>query len=359
MIAPIITVTYSIDKMGDGKSQALNTWLKEFVFNMLIQPFHCIIFLSIVMTGINIMDGTLSSSVLAVVMILFIMQAEKIVKTIFGFNKASSLGDSIAGVAALGTGLSMLQNAAGKAGSAKGALKGAKGGAGAGGKTSKKLNDMKNLNDGGASGEGRGTPGGEEGNTPDGNGGTPDNPSPNGDGGNNSENRSRLKNVGSTIGKGALKGAKGLGKGLGKGYAAMLKQAPGIALGAMMLPQGGMAAYGGYKAGQAISNKAQSVNPLSDANKTQRIMQNNERYLASAHQEYQNNTGLSNEEMVSRSNYLLNADIDNLTDDDDIKYASHLQALEDCHDTLGAEDPGKEVLRTVKQIQRGNIKPKD
>ena len=43
VIAPLITITYSIDKMGDGKSQALNAWLKEFIYNVLIQTFHCII----------------------------------------------------------------------------------------------------------------------------------------------------------------------------------------------------------------------------------------------------------------------------------------------------------------------------
>ena len=31
MIAPIITITYSIDRMGDGKSQALNKWFKEYI----------------------------------------------------------------------------------------------------------------------------------------------------------------------------------------------------------------------------------------------------------------------------------------------------------------------------------------
>ena len=33
MISPLISITYSIDKIGDGKSQALNTWLKEFIYN--------------------------------------------------------------------------------------------------------------------------------------------------------------------------------------------------------------------------------------------------------------------------------------------------------------------------------------
>ena len=39
MIAPLITVTYSIDKVGDGRAQALGKWLKEIVFtvNSLIQ----------------------------------------------------------------------------------------------------------------------------------------------------------------------------------------------------------------------------------------------------------------------------------------------------------------------------------
>ena len=42
MIAPIITITYSIDRMGDGKSQALNKWFKEYIYNILLQPFQCI-----------------------------------------------------------------------------------------------------------------------------------------------------------------------------------------------------------------------------------------------------------------------------------------------------------------------------
>ncbi len=29
VISPLITLTYSIDKMGDGKAQALGTWLKS------------------------------------------------------------------------------------------------------------------------------------------------------------------------------------------------------------------------------------------------------------------------------------------------------------------------------------------
>lgn len=111
VISPLITITYSIDKMGDGKSQALNAWLKEFVFNVLIQPFHCIIYLVFSATAIDLLieQGTLSAAVLSVCMLVFIFSAEKIIKNIFGF-KASSLGEAIGGAAVIATGMSLLKS---------------------------------------------------------------------------------------------------------------------------------------------------------------------------------------------------------------------------------------------------------
>lgn len=124
IIAPIITVTYSIDKMGDGKSQALNTWLKEFLYNILIQPFHCIIYLAFMTiiigligkpTDINWFDGFgLGASVIAIVAMLFIKQAEPIVRKIFGFDNASSLGSVIASGALLANSINMAKSAANK-----------------------------------------------------------------------------------------------------------------------------------------------------------------------------------------------------------------------------------------------------
>ena len=36
LISPIITITYSIDKAGNGKAEAFSTWLREFLHNVLI-----------------------------------------------------------------------------------------------------------------------------------------------------------------------------------------------------------------------------------------------------------------------------------------------------------------------------------
>ena len=56
IIAPLITITYSMDKMKDGQAQALNTWMREFMFNVLIQPFHVVIYLVFVSTTLDLLS---------------------------------------------------------------------------------------------------------------------------------------------------------------------------------------------------------------------------------------------------------------------------------------------------------------
>ncbi len=101
IIAPLITVTYSIDKMGDGRSQALNTWMKEFVYNILIQPFQCIIYLSLATSILGMLTSGSTSIInvfIAIYILMFMYQAEEIVKKIFGFQ-ADSLGKTLASAA--------------------------------------------------------------------------------------------------------------------------------------------------------------------------------------------------------------------------------------------------------------------
>lgn len=104
IISPLITITYSIDKVGDGQAQALNTWLKEFIFTVLIQPFHCIIYIVFISSAIDLLswEGSIPKMVLAIICLSFIWKAEKIVKEIFGFSSAgTSLGDTVASMAAV------------------------------------------------------------------------------------------------------------------------------------------------------------------------------------------------------------------------------------------------------------------
>lgn len=104
IISPLISITYSIDRMGDGKAQALNTWLKEFVFNILIQPFHCIIYLSFldVVFELLVVDSgadlatmffgpSFSAAILSIIIMMMIDNFTDLVSKIFGVNQASSL----------------------------------------------------------------------------------------------------------------------------------------------------------------------------------------------------------------------------------------------------------------------------
>lgn len=122
IISPLITITYSIDKVKDGKAQALNNWLKEFMFNVLIQPFHCIIYIVFVSSAIDLLswEGSIPKMVLAILCMSFIWKAEKIVKQIFGFGSASSLGETVASMAVV----KQIGETVAKAGSAGGKVVG-------------------------------------------------------------------------------------------------------------------------------------------------------------------------------------------------------------------------------------------
>ncbi len=97
VIAPLVTVTYSIDKMGDSKSQALNTWLKEFSYNILIQPFQCVTYLALGQTAITVLQNgySLKAIIIAIAMLIFVLTSEKIIKHIFHFE-SQSMSDTLA-----------------------------------------------------------------------------------------------------------------------------------------------------------------------------------------------------------------------------------------------------------------------
>lgn len=99
IISPLISITYSIDKMGDGKAQALNKWLKEFVYNILIQPFHCIIYMVFLGVAFELMapaggglleDEVLPRAIFAIMCMRFIDDGEKLIRTIFNFENSTN-----------------------------------------------------------------------------------------------------------------------------------------------------------------------------------------------------------------------------------------------------------------------------
>ena len=91
LMAPVVAITYPIDKLGDGKAQAFNMWLKEYVFNLLLQPFHLIIYVVFMESAMNI---AVNNPIYAIFFLAFITPAEKLLRKLFGFDKSSTAGGS-------------------------------------------------------------------------------------------------------------------------------------------------------------------------------------------------------------------------------------------------------------------------
>lgn len=115
LIAPLVALTYPIDKVSDGKAQAFNIWLREFCFNALLQPFHLLIYIVLVSSAL---DLAVKNPLYAVVALGFIVPAEKLLRKMFGFDKASggTVGTlaGAAGVAMASKAISNIGKAGGK-----------------------------------------------------------------------------------------------------------------------------------------------------------------------------------------------------------------------------------------------------
>ena len=101
MIAPLVALTYPIDKITDGKAQAFNLWIKEFTMNAILQPVHLLLYTALVSSAISLAR---QNPLYAIVALAFLTPAEKFIKKLFGLDKASSpatLGSMAAGGLAL------------------------------------------------------------------------------------------------------------------------------------------------------------------------------------------------------------------------------------------------------------------
>ena len=101
LISPLVAMTYPIDKVNDGSAQGFNYWFKEYIFNLLIQPVHLLIYTLLVASAAEI---AVKHWIYSLVVIGFLPQAEKILRKMFNFRAENTPG-LMSG--AIGTGLTM------------------------------------------------------------------------------------------------------------------------------------------------------------------------------------------------------------------------------------------------------------
>lgn len=385
LIAPIITITYSIDKIKDSKSQALDTWVKEFAFNVLLQPFDCLIYVIFVSSAISITGQGIGGLVLAIIMLTFRKQAMDIVKNMFGFVAAKTLGQEIVGTAAA---MTMLKNA-GKmgAGKVKDAITGTKT------KRMPKMQDLKNdyqkqvedynsrkqtqlqeppqdSSTGGSGGTTRNSnAGGDNGFEGRGTSGETQNTNSNGQPSDNLKNPTNQNN------KTAEEWVKNLPdpskqnidikeimKKIGKGYATAQSVAAGTILGAAMgfaqgdLSQGFSGAvlgYHGQKSARIAANNAMLRSKL----------KTNESVFADQYDKYQVENKFDSQEMSQRTQALLEMDREKILQSDKLDdrtkaYGLAVQDMRDSYESIGMKekDAREKVLNTVKRVQNQDVK---
>lgn len=89
LIAPLVALTYPLDRMGDGKSQAFDFWLKEYIANAIIQPVHLLIYTVLVSSVFSLAE---SNPLYALVVMGAMMPAEKFIREMFGLNSKKGPG---------------------------------------------------------------------------------------------------------------------------------------------------------------------------------------------------------------------------------------------------------------------------
>jgi hypothetical protein len=88
VIAPLITITYPMDKLADNQAQAFHAWLNELLINIFIQPIHAIIYLIFAFTAGEIATY---APVFGLIFLMAIPSVEKMVRSMFFAGKSETV----------------------------------------------------------------------------------------------------------------------------------------------------------------------------------------------------------------------------------------------------------------------------
>lgn len=114
LLGPISCITYPIDKISDGKAQAFNKWLTEFIYNVLVQPFHLLLYTVLCGSAVELANNNILYGIACLAMLI---PAEKFIKEMFGFK--NNLGGGPLAAASMGAIGSQLANKLKSGGSGK------------------------------------------------------------------------------------------------------------------------------------------------------------------------------------------------------------------------------------------------
>lgn len=95
MFGSFMGVKYAFDKANGKKTTSIGKWIKDFSFNVLLQTIHCFIYVVFMAVAVSVASTSISGLVIAIVILQFMLQSDKIVMQIFGVNAKGGLLDDV------------------------------------------------------------------------------------------------------------------------------------------------------------------------------------------------------------------------------------------------------------------------
>jgi len=89
----IMAVKHAIERIGGKKTNTMQKWFKEFAFNVLLQTVHALIYVLFIALAIEVSETSISGFIVALMILNFMLKADKLIMKIFGLDKAGSLAD--------------------------------------------------------------------------------------------------------------------------------------------------------------------------------------------------------------------------------------------------------------------------
>lgn len=91
LMAPGVGVAYALQKVMTGKSQALKTWMSEYIMNVIIQTVHALIYAIFISQALILSLTNIAGMIVALVFLNYASKAEATFKKIFKFGGKDSL----------------------------------------------------------------------------------------------------------------------------------------------------------------------------------------------------------------------------------------------------------------------------
>ena len=86
-------VKYALEKIAGKKTTSLNKWMKDFAFNVLLQTVHAFLYVLFMAVALSVSQDSIAGAAIALVILNFMLKADKIIIQIFGLDKAGSLAE--------------------------------------------------------------------------------------------------------------------------------------------------------------------------------------------------------------------------------------------------------------------------